>query len=498
MSLLQRLKTLFKPTVPTVRSEFDVYRRQRLVEGGAWGLQPFQQNHTQGINQELPVGEWRTLTSAARKLYWNVGVVNGAIDQRAFLTIGKAMRPIFTGEDKAWGKLAEAWLNDWMQICYVDGSSWWDGLFLESVGIDRDGDMLTILTTTATGFPQLQQVPWHQMGVRDLMTGPLTEGPYAGLEMVNGVILSRLGRAVAYRVLGKTPADDRDIPSTAAQLTRDPREVGQARGISALAPAILDLRCLATLGNDIRVASQMAAKIGLVVTNQTGIADVSDPAYALSEQASINPTGIRMEQMQGGTIQYFQPGESVTQLKSEIPSEAQDRLQERLIKQACLAMGWPVEYVWGLDKMGGANARIVLEQVNRVTSDRHQYLSQACKRRCAFAIARAVELGLLPAYKGADKDKGGAYQFRFTSPPRLTADSGYASRDAIEGYRAGMRSMSEILGEGGLTIDEHLDAIEQDELNIRARMERSNLPRSVFGILTPNGQPPDMLPTPTP
>jgi hypothetical protein len=56
--------------------------------------------------------------------------------------------------------------------------------------------------------------------------------------------------------------------------------------------------------------------------------------------------------------------------------------------------------------------------------------------------------------------------------------------------------MSEILGEGGLTIDEHLDAIEQDELNIRARMERSNLPRSVFGILTPNGQPPDMLPTP--
>ena len=106
MKLFDKLKTFFKPSVPAVRSEYDVYRRQRLVEGGAWGLQPFQQNHTQGINQELPVGEWRTVTSAARKLYWNVGVVNGAIDQRAFLTVGKAMRPIFTGADKEWGNLA--------------------------------------------------------------------------------------------------------------------------------------------------------------------------------------------------------------------------------------------------------------------------------------------------------------------------------------------------------------------------------------------------------
>jgi capsid protein len=495
MKFLDKIKGYFKPNTPSVKSEYDVYRRQRLIEGGAFGNRPYWQNHTQGITKELPVGEWRTVTSAARKLYWNVGMINSAIDQRAMLTIGRAMRPMFTGADREWGKQAETWLNDWMQIAYIDGTSWWDALFLESVAIDRDGDCLTIMTQTASGFPQLQQVPWFQIGMRD-SDGIVKQGKYKGLRIENGVILSATNRAIAYRVLGAMPEDDRDIPSQSCMLTKDPREIGQVRGITSLAAAVMDLRALATLGDDIRTASQMAAKIGLLVTNQTGVADVSDPAYMLNNEASINmQTGIRMEQMQGGTIQYLAPGEEVTQIKAEIPTEAQDRLQERLIRQSLLALGWPPEFGWDMSKLAGASARIVLEQVNRVTADRHQYLSQFCKKRCAFAISKAVELGILPPYKGEDKDRGGAYQFKFTAPPKLTADASYASSDAINAYRAGMRSMTEILGEGGITLEEHLDQVESEELEIRRRMERSSLPRSVFGILTPNGQPPDMIPS---
>jgi hypothetical protein len=502
MSLLSRFKSWFKSDVPQVKSEYEVYRRQRLIEGGAWGQRPFYQNHTQSITKELPVGEWRTLTSMARKLYWNVGLVNSAIDQRAMLTVGKAMRPIYTGEDKAWGKLAEAWLNDWFQIAYTDGSSWWDALFLESVAIDRDGDCLTICTLSKNGFPQLQIVPWHQIGSRDADSATVKDGPYAGYRMENGVILNAAGRAIAYRILGETADQDRDISAQAAMMTCDRREIGQVRGISGLAPAILGLRSLKELGDDIRFASNAAAKISLIMETETGLADPSDPAYALDTNAAVNDvTGIRMEQMQGGNVQYFRAGSGskISQLKSEVPSEAQDRLQERIIRDALLAMGWPPELGWDMSKLGGASVRIMLELANRAISDRHQYLSQFCKRRCAFAIANAIKLGLLPAYKGSDAERGGAYQFKFTAPPQLTADSGYASRDAIESFRAGMRSMTDILGSGGVTLDEHLDQIEAEEINIRARMARSGLPRSVFGTLTPNGQPQDMVaPTSTP
>jgi hypothetical protein len=498
MSLFDKLKTLMGFKGPKVQGAYDSYRRQRLIEGGVWG-EPYWRTHTQSISKELNISEWRTLNSAARKLYWNNGLVNAAIDQKSMLSVGMAMRPIFVGADKEWGKVAEGVLLDWFQIAYLDGKSWWEGLRLESTAIDREGDLLTILTTAASGYPQLQQVPWHQIGSRN-DEGVLENGRYRGLRIYNGVILSKTNRAVAYRVLGEASdgSEDRDIPAQACMLTMDPREVDQVRGISAFAPAIRDLLSLKDLGDDIQSASRMAAKIGLLVTNQQGMADASDAYQALSENTVPQcGLGLRITPMAGGRIEYLtaNAGESINQIDAKIPTEAQDRLQERLIRNALLAAQWPPEFGWDMSKLGGASARIVLEQVNRITSERHAYLAAFCKRRCAYAVANFVKLGMLPPYTGADKDRGGAYQFRFTEPARLTADSGYASRDAIEAYRAGMRSMTDILASGSKTLEEHLDEVELEELEIKKRVERSGLSRDVFGLLTPNGNPPTTAPT---
>jgi len=496
MSFFGRLKTLFRGA-PKVSAAYDSYRRQRLIEGGVWS-DPYWRQHTQSIGKELNVSEWRTLNSAARKLYWNTGVVNAAIDQKSMLSVGMAMRPIFTGGQgdaraAAWGKQAEAVLLDWFQICYSDGKTWWEGLRLESVAIDREGDLLTVLTQAPNGYPQLQQVPWHQIGSRG-EDGPLTSGRYRGNRIYNGVILNRSNRAIAFRVLGEAPdgSEDRDISAGSAMLTMDPREVDQVRGISAFAPAIRDLLSLKDLGDDIQAASRMAAKIGLLVTNQQGMADASDAYNALTDPAIPScPPQMRITPMAGGRIEYLtaNAGESIQQLDAKIPTEAQDRLQERLIRNALLAAQWPPEFGWDMSKLGGASARIILEQVNRVTSERHAYLSMFCKRRCAYAVARFIEMGILPPYPGPDADRGGAYQFRFTEPPRLTADAGYANRDAIEAYRAGMRSMTDILASGSKTLEEHLDEVEREELEIKRRVERSGLTRDVFGLLTPNGNP---------
>lgn len=493
MTLFERIKSFVSKQNAKPQASINGYRRQRLIEGGVWG-QPYWVNHTQSISKELNVSEWRVLNSAARKLYWNNGMVNAAIDQKSMLSVGMAMRPIFVGQNREWGKQAEAALLDWFQICYVDGKTWWEGLRLESTAIDREGDLLTVLTQSPSGFPQLQQVPWHQIGSR-VDDGILQTGRYAGLKIYNGVILSKNNRAIAYRVLGGNDdgSQDRDIPSQSCMLTMDPREVDQVRGISAFAPAIRDLVSLKDLGEDIQSASRMAAKIGLLVTNQQGMADPMEAFASITSASSPDSVkcneGLRLTPMAGGTIEYLtaNAGESIQQLDAKIPTEAQDRLQERLIRNALLAAQWPPEFGWDMSKLGGASARIVLEQVNRITSERHAYLSMFCKRRCAHAIASFIKLGTLPPYTGTDASKGGAYQFRFTEPPRLTADAGYANRDAIEAYRAGMRSMTDILASGSKTLEEHLDEIEREELEIQTRMKRSGLPREVFGLLTPNG-----------
>ena len=54
----------------------------------------------------------------------------------------------------------------------------------------------------------------------------------------------------------------------------------------------------------------------------------------------------------------------------------------------------------------------------------------------------------------------------------------------------GMRSMTDILASGSKTLEEHLDEVEREELEIKKRVERSGLTRDVFGLLTPNGNPP--------
>lgn len=466
---------------------WDSYRRSRLVEGGVFG-QPYWTNHTQSFQKELPVGEWRTIVSAARKLYWNVGLVNAAVDQKALLSCGGgAFRPIFSGANREWGKRAEDWLLSWMEVCYVDGMTWWDGLTLESIAIDRDGDCLTILTQAPSGFPMLQAIPWHQIGSRT-QDERVLQGRYKGARISNGVILNRYGRAVAFSILGETPEDDTVVSAQSAMLSKDPRELDQVRGLSAFAPAIMDLRDLATLGDNIKAASKLASSLGLIIHNDSGMADPLAMGYT-ADAVPQSMGGVRLEAIQGGLVQYFQAdsGAKVEQVEARTPTEAQERLQERLIRNALLAAQWPPEFGWDMSKLGGASARIILEQVNRVVQDRHTYLSQQCKRRVAYAVARAIELGQLPAYTGDDADRGGAFRFRFTAAPQLTADSGYANRDAIEAYRAGMRSMTDILQAGSKTLDQHLDEVEAEELEIKRRMERSGLGREVFGILTPNG-----------
>jgi hypothetical protein len=496
MSLLERIKSVFLPKPKAnYAAGWDSYRRSRLIEGGVWG-QPFWQSHTQSFGKEVSVGEWRIIVSAARKLYWNVGVVNAAIDQKAMLTTGNgAFRPIFMGADREWGKRAEAKLLDWFQIAYMDGSSWWDALTLENIAIDRDGDCLTVLSQNSAGYPLLQLVPWHQIGTRTASEERVQSGRFAGARMENGVILNRAGRAIGFRLMGETAEDDRDIPAGSAMLSKDPREIGQVRGISAFAPAILDLRDLATLGDNIKAASKLASSLGLIVENQMGMQDPMESAFT-NDAMPQAMGGVRLETVQGGMVQYFTAGagEKISQIDATHPTEAQDRLQERLIKNALLGAGWPAEFCWSLEKMGGANARIILEQVNRITADRHQYLSQQCKRRVAYAIARFIELGELPAYTGADANQGGAYNFRFTQAPQLTADSSYANSDAINAYRAGMRSMTDILSSGSKTLDQHLDEVQAEELNIRARMAATGLGREAFGLLTPNGNVPPSQP----
>jgi hypothetical protein len=486
MGLLDKITTLFKGKTLAPKAEYNRYQNMRLIEGGWWAERPYWPTHNRSLDKEVTLSEYRVLVSASNRLYYNYGAITNCVNAFAQYVVGSSFSPVFQGDDKEWGALAEKWLHDALEVAYTDGTPWALGLVREIIMLTRDGDCGTIFTESKGGFPQLQQVAWHQIASRE-GTEIVKEGKYRGLPQWNGVIKNKEGRPVAYRLIGALEENDRDISAQNMQLTMESIAPDQSRGFPAFTAAIRDLRTTLSIGNNIRQAAELASTLGLIVHNEMGMADPLDPAYALQDVPPIGQSGLRVEERMGGSIQYFRAGagEKLEQLKNEIPTEATDRLLERLLRNAMLAGGFPPEFFWKPAEASGANSRMVVEQVNRKIARTQHILKAACKRRIGYFVSKAIKLGQLPPYKG--KDKGGFLKWTFTRPPILTLDQGYANSAALDAYRAGLRTMTEIVGEGGHTLEQHLDLREKEGIAIRERMERSDLPLECFVTFTPNG-----------
>jgi len=488
MELLNKIRNLFSGnSLLKPKAEYNRFQNMRLIEGGWWAERPYWPTHQRALDKEVTLSEYRVLVSASNRLYYNYGAITNCVNSFAQYVVGSSFTPVFQGEDKEWGAKAEAWLHDWVNVAYTDGSTWAQGLIREVIMLTRDGDCGTIFTESKNGFPMFQQVAWHQITSRDGSQEVLT-GKYRGLHQWNGVIKNAEGRPVAYRLIGPTKEQDRDISAQNMQLTMESVAPDQSRGFPAFTAAIRDLRTTLNIGNNIRQAAELASTLGLIVHNEMGVADPIDPAYALNDMPAVGQSGLLVEERMGGSIQYFRAGagEKLEQLENKIPTEATDRLVERLLRNAMLAGGFPPEFFWK-PGLGGADTRMVIEQVNRKIQ-RTQHLLRVCsRRRIGYVVSKAIKLGILPPYKG--KDEGGFLKWTFTRPAILTADQGYANASALDAYRAGLRTMTDIVGEGGSTLEQHLDLREKEALAIRERMERSGLPLDSFITLTPNGNP---------
>ena len=483
--MFDRLKAFFNPPKP--KAEF-APENQRLISGGWWGYRPYAQNQTGNLTKELSPTEHRTIVSASNRLFWNFGPVQGGIEAKATFAIGRAWEPVFMGEDAEWGKKAAEWLScEWFARAYINGIDFKTGLYLDSLAIDRDGDTVTVYTQDDSGFPCLQSVPWYAIGFRD-NTETVQSGRYKGLRQRQGVVLSRTGQPVAIGILGATEAEDRTLPIGSLDYLAEPRTHNQTRGLPAFTAAILDLRDLTTTQGYIRQAMMIASSIGLIEHNEQGYADPNDPALVLTNTAPSGTNGLLSEVLSGGLIRYFKAnsGSKLEQLKNEVPSEATERLMERLMRNALLGAGMPPEFYWKPEGTG-ANVRMTVEQVNRTIQDRQDVLKVSAKRRIVYAISAAMQAGILPPYKG--KDAGGFLKWGFAMPPKITVDAGYTGQDARESYKLGLKNLSELLGEGGKSLTQHLDERENEELAIRDRMKRSGLPESAFRIQLPTGNP---------
>lgn len=461
-----------------------------LVDAANWRevyRRPFEPMTINTIAQEVNQYDWAKLLSDSRKLYCNLGPVTGAIDDKATYSVGRAWNAKFYGEDKEWGKKAEEWVNEmWYPMSDARGPmfDFKTDLFLQSVSIDRDGEIYVYLTASPDGWPQIQLLPAHMIGDRNNTDQIITDGPYKGLRCIQGVVTNDVGQAVAYHVLGQTYETDKYVSAQDLIQVFDPRWADQVRGFPAFMHALLDLKDLRQIQGYEKIAAELMSSIGILEWNETGAPDL-DPQSILKGQQFIGSQplpAVTVEQIPGGgNVKYMRSnsGSKIEQLKNDRPSVQLDAFMDRLIRNACVGAGWPFELTWDSAKLGGANVRLLIAKAMRAVEDRQDLLRPVAKRCVGYAVAKAIKEGLLPP-----SDEW--YKWRFTMPARMTADYGRDAKADLADYQAGLRSMTDILGEEGIDLDQHIETLHEE----REKLAKAGISNGAAAPSTPPTVPP--------
>ncbi|WP_035606224.1 phage portal protein [Haloferula sp. BvORR071] len=425
----------------------------------------WQSSAARDFDELVSQADWATVVGASRRLWANSGVVRGTIDQKATYSVSGSFVPEFQGQDTAWGEQAKAWLSSWMELCEVRGPlfDFNTVLYLTSVAIDRDGDGWILLTET-NGFPQIQSIPAHRIGQRD-NAARVAAGGYKGLRIRKGVIFNKVGRAVAYRVLGeaKDGSEDSDVSARDLLHVFDPSFVDQSRGLPLFSHAVSAFRDISESREREMAAQLLLSSLAFVETNPYGGPDPDDVTIEYSSDGTPS-----CQSFEGGTVKFFKGGDGskLEEVANNRPSQNWQAFHDRLIRDSLTGTGWPLSLV-NMAQGNGTADRISLLQGRKAIEDRQSLLKPLAKRIINFALGKAIDSGILAPAKQW-------WNWNLSCSNRLSIDLGRDSASLREEIKLGMKNLTQILAEEGRTREDHIrERAEEDALRIKIRKEVS-------------------------
>lgn len=430
---------------------------------------------------------WRELLSAARYLYANFGPIRGAMWQMVNYAVGNAFQVQYIGRNREWGNRMEEAVYQADKICDVRGQSFdfKTSLSLDLLSILRDGDCSTVLTQSESGWPQFQSIPAHRIvSVGKIDDGRVTDGPFTGRAISNGIILNDVGLAIGYRVsLGGD--EFMDVP--AGNLTMDyrPEFCDQARGITWLAAAIYDAQDLADIRGYLKTALKTEASITLVEHNEAGVAmdaagSIFNGVATRSDNNEVTATA-SVEHFDDATIRYFRSntGSKIEAPNSQRPSVQHQQFTFEILRGAFEALGWPIEF-YDPSALGGANIRLRVAQAKRTLESLQHIARRIAARKHTYMIAKLIKLGVLEE----DEDW---WKIEHKSPRDLTVDNGRDTKADLELYVKGVITLDELCARNGTYWEEVQDQKIREAKRLNERCAEEGVDRQQVQMLTPNG-----------
>jgi len=407
---------------------------------------------------------WRRLLAYSRQLFTNYGEIRGPLMERTLLANSGIWIPrcISTRTPRKVCDQYEEFLWQWFVNCDVRGHPYdfWTDMLLAQISLDRDGEPPFLKTRDADGNPRLQWIANHRIYAP---TGVwwVPDGPYKGMRFNNGVIYNEQSRPVAYRVLRPSiqfaqSSEYDDIASNFLYVTYNPDWCDSGRGTSAIGHALRRSFMIGELYESELKSILAASKTALIEYNDTGKRDLTanwihggNKDGETFENFQGDP--IYFEDIDDGTIRYFRAnsGNKLEMPASQRPHPNMPEFVEVLLRGIYQGLPWPYSFSRSTKELGGADLRVVVDEVNLIVSRLYARLFRIAHHACTYALATEIDRKNLPP--------GEFWLLEFSTPPKLTADRWRQYQEDRENYMLGHDTLLSIAAARGT----HPDKIRQ-------------------------------------
>ena len=446
-------------------------------------------------------GGLRGTRNAARELVRNSKVMASAVRQVVVHTVGDGIAGRAYHPDTAFAPLVQAANEDWSAWCLspVDGRNDWFGVQrLAMRGMVEGGETLVVWSPDANGPNGRCRVLEgdHLDETRD--------DPRVGAgRQVQGVEFDADGFRSGYWLLDHHPGDIGAI--TRRSRLFDARHVdhifeelrpGQTRGISWLAPMLMDARDLGDIADAVRMKRKLEACLAIILQSPEAADPVGpfsqvgdDGAAPGSPGAQAGPTAARAshpDTMRPGMIYRTRPGETATTLTPSSAGDGVDFLRQEIMGMAASLA--PYHLISGdVSRANYSSLRAAMIGFWAMLDDWQQNI--LVPHLCEPAFRRRMHR--LAVQTGDNR----YLQLRasWAMPLRRFVDPIKDAAGELAEIRAGWKTLEQSVNERGRALTDHLDeaARVRDELHSRqlvfeadpSRMTQSGILQAAAGYL---------------
>jgi len=323
--------------------------------------------------------------------------------------------------------------------------NFWDAQPMLSRCALKDGELLTVLTSSATGSAMFAFYEAHQLAT-----------PKNGKERWHdGILLDSHGRHLSYGL--RSSSDKTVIPISARDVIYHGEfdSPGYVRPTPRLAHAVttgLDITEIRAL---VKGSIKSTALFGAVressnpaiPRSQRGITGA--PGYEVRTRAGNTAAGeaatvtekFEVSHVWGGNqIPRLPTGEELKILHDSRPSPNQMDFMEVLARDMSVGFGLPLEVIWQMSGLTGPGVRFVMDVADRWIKARQSLLENWCRSVWVYTIAKEIKAKRLKVPAGKGGEVFPWWRVRFVPQRNLTIDRGRDMKSRMEAVAAGFET----------------------------------------------------------